>query len=389
MCYNLPVKIVLAFFDSNTQVYQRKLDGMQRFAATQRWHIENITLQEQSEKIHKLLEFWKPVGCIVEGGDGRRMARDMFGSCPVVYINHRESPADGNASVVQFDGEACAKLAVDGLLQTKCTHFAFVHPTARHRWWSDIREQTFSRICTSRHLPFSVFTPGHRDVSRTEFIRRIRPWLVQLPRPCGVFAANDEVGSAVITACSLENLQMPKDISIIGVDNDESICGNTTPELSSVHPDFERGGFLAAELLAKTIRHPNRKPSHVRYPPIDIIRRGSTRIFTRKYPEVNAALELIQQKACAGLTAREVLEKFSCSRRLADMRFREVSGKSVLEAIQDVRFSRIQSLLANPRQELESLAGLCGYESQNALRKFFKARTGLTLSAWRKRHAGT
>lgn len=63
--------------------------------------------------------------------------------------------------------------------------------------------------------------------------------------------------------------------------------------------------------------------------------------------------------------------------------------KSVLEAIQDVRFSRIQSLLANPRQELESLAGLCGYESQNALRKFFKARTGLTLSAWRKRHAGT
>lgn len=382
------MKIVLAFFDSSIQVYQRKLDGMRRFAATQRWHIENIARQEQTERIRNLLAFWKPVGCIVEGGDESRMTRPMFGKCPVVYINHQNQASDGNASVVQFDGEACAELALDELAQTKCAHFAFVHPTARHRWWSDVRERTFVRLCTERGLPFSVFAPGRQEAGRTDLIRQMRPWIARLPRPCGVFAANDEIASAVATACSLENLQVPKDISIVGVDDDESICGNTTPALSSVRPNFELGGYLAAELLAKTIRRPNRRGSHVRYPPVDVIRRGSTRVFSRKYPEVNSALELIRQKACAGLTAREVLQGFSCSRRLADIRFREVTGQSVLEAIQDVRLAKIQELLANPRQDLELMSGLCGYETQNALRKFFKARTGLTLTDWRRRHFG-
>ena len=382
------MKIVLAFFDSSIQVYQRKLDGMQRFAAKMRWHIENITKQEQSENIRRLLDFWRPVGCIVEGGDENRMTRAMFGDCPVVYINHKESAADGGASVVQFDGKACAELAADELKHTGCAHYAFVHPTAHHRWWSDVRGDAFVGFCSTAGLPFSVFNPGPRDLKRTEFIRRLRPWLAQVPRPCGVFAANDEVASAVAAACSLEGLQIPKDVSIIGVDDDEMICTNSTPELSSVRPNFELGGYLAAELLDRAIRFPHRKGSHVLYPPTDVIRRGSTRIYSRKHPEVNAALELIRQKACAGLTAAEALKEFSCSRRLADQRFREITGRSALEAIQDVRLAKIKELIANPRQSLESLAGFCGYESQNALRKFFKAHTGMTLSEWRKKRLG-
>lgn len=382
------MKIVLAFFDSNIQVYQRKLNGMQRFAATRRWHIENITVQEQAENIRNLLDFWHPIGCIVEGGDENRMTRAMFGNCPVVYINHKESAADAGASVVQFDGNACAELALEELSLTGCAHYAFVHPTFRHRFWSSVRGDAFVRLCAAKRLPCSVFDPGQKDIRRTEFIRRLRPWLVKLPRSCGVFAANDEVASAVAAACSLEGIQIPKDVSIIGVDNDEMVCRNSTPELSSVRPNFEQGGYLAAELLERAIRFPRRKGSHVLYPPTDVVRRGSTRVFTRKYPEVNTALELIRQKACAGLTAAEALKTFSCSRRLADQRFREVTGRSVLEAIQDVRLAKIQELIAKPRQSLELLAGFCGYESQNSLRKFFKARTGMTLSEWRKKHFG-
>ena len=379
------MKTVLAFFDDKSKTYQRKLDGMLRFASKKRWHVETIAMQEQSEKIVRLIDFWKPVGCIVEGGDERRMTRGMFGRCPVVYINHKESPSDGGASVVQFDGRACAELAMDELSHTGCAHCAFVHPVARHRWWSKERGDAFAGLCAAKGFRFSAFDPGPQEVNRTEFVRRLCPWVSSLPRPCGVFAANDEVASAVAAACSLGNIKVPKEISILGVDDDETICLNASPELSSIRPDIENGCYLAAGLLDRAIRFPGRKGLHVLYRPLDVVRRSSTRVFTRKDSEADAAFELVRQKACAGLSAAEALKTFSCSRRLADKRFRETTGKSALKAIQDVRLAKIKELLANPRQSLELLAGFCGYESQNSLRKFFKSRTGLTLSEWRNR----
>ena len=48
----------------------------------------------------------------------------------------------------------------------------------------------------------------------------------------------------------------------------------------------------------------------------------------------------------------------------------------------------MQELLSNPAQELSAIANLCGYFSQNAACKFFRIKTGMTMSAWRRRHLG-
>ena len=97
---------------------------------------------------------------------------------------------------------------------------------------------------------------------------------------------------------------------------------------------------------------------------------------------------MIRSKACTGLTSREVHRMFSCSRRSADERFRAATHLSILEAIHEERLSRMQELLLNPSQYLGAIANLCGYASQNAACKFFRIKTGMTMSAWRRRHLG-
>ena len=86
--------------------------------------------------------------------------------------------------------------------------------------------------------------------------------------------------------------------------------------------------------------------------------------------------------------ASDILPMLGGSRRSAEKRFRAATGKSILEEILDVRFEKLLPLLERGHLPLGTLAGLAGFSSENHLQRQFKARYGMTLSAWRKRHLG-
>jgi len=204
------------------------------------------------------------------------------------------------------------------------------------------------------------------------------------------FAANDRTAENVLTVARMLNLSMPQDLSVIGVDNYASVCETTSPTLTSVEPDFRRAGASAAMMVLETTQaHSNATTDKRRvYGPLRVVRRASTRILARHDAEVAAALEMIEANACTALTAAQVVRIFPCSRVYAEMRFRRATGQSILEAIQSVRLERAKELLRNPNQQLKSIADFCGFKSLNALCKFFHKKTGMTMSAWRRRHLG-
>lgn len=42
-----------------------------------------------------------------------------------------------------------------------------------------------------------------------------------------------------------------------------------------------------------------------------------------------------------------------------------------------------KELLRNPNQQIKAIADFCGLKSATALCKFFRSKTGVTVSAWR------
>ncbi|MCR5752836.1 MAG: hypothetical protein K6G91_12845 [Kiritimatiellae bacterium] len=72
----------------------------------------------------------------------------------------------------------------------------------------------------------------------------------------------------------------------------------------------------------------------------NVLRRASTRTAGRYDPEVMAALELIHRRACEGISSADVVASFRCSRRMAEMRFRQIVAHSILDEIQTVRLER-------------------------------------------------
>ena len=90
------------------------------------------------------------------------------------------------------------------------------------------------------------------------------------------------------------------------------------------------------------------------------------------------ALAFIRDNACDGITSADVIRHLGCSRSLANLRFREATGKSILEAIHDVRFRTATDMLANGRLSAQAVAGRCGYKSTSFFRREFKRRMGVS-----------
>ena len=209
--------------------------------------------------------------------------------------------------------------------------------------------------------------------------------MVGIAKPCAIFAANDNVAAEILTAAAQSGFNVPRDIAVCGVDNFIPVCEHTAPTLTSIQPDFLLAGELAARTLNDIIKRGNSNftPVRLTFGPAGIIRRASTRTSTRYDPEVTAAMELIRRHACEGISSADALAAFKCSRRMAEIRFRQIAGHSILDEIQSIRLEKAKSLLADSKLDISAIANFCGFSAAKAFWKFFHKKTGLSPSQWR------
>ena len=383
------MKTLLYFHPPGSTSWNLVVDGVKDIAAKADWHVQEVNVRPTHKSLDELRRFWNPIGAIIDAGAGvSELSAEHLRSFPVVFIDHDPATLPSNAFSVSHDSTAVAALAAKELLSTGFAHFAYV---AFHekRFWDSDREAAFRRAMELNGKQCSVFRTAraHRTDS-VGYLRKLRTFIAALPKPCGVFAANDRTAASVLTTARLLELSVPDDIAVIGVDNYANICEDTVPTLSSIEPDYYHAGTAAAMLMMEIVQT-GKRPNSLRvrtFGPVRIVRRASTRILSHHDADVEAALELIHKESCAGLTAKRVTGLFPCSRVYAEMRFRKSTGQSILEAIQAVRLERAKELLRNPARQLKSIADFCGFKSQNALCKFFLKKTGQTMSSWRLQH---
>jgi len=148
------------------------------------------------------------------------------------------------------------------------------------RYESDEHEKWFpknaQRGAVPRHRRERRLTPGERK-DWTLDQKRLTRWLLGLPKPVAILAADDARARQVLETCQLAGLNVPGDIALLGVDNDELVCENTSPTLSSIQPDFDAGGYEAASLLEQLMRRTVRMPQNRFYGIKRIVVRESSR----------------------------------------------------------------------------------------------------------------
>ena len=374
---------ILFFQKLDSSPGRRRLEGLSRFAREVGWNIQCQSDLLTKESLQEMIDFWRPVGAILSTNDGHTEYESHLFSPESTVLLDCYPPGIERFPIVTTDSAAAAELAVRELLGTGCTTYGFV-PWSSPRLWSENRRQQFKRLVGKYGHVAHEFTPDPEGGSISDLQMALVAWLRTLPKPIGLFAANDLMAMNVLNACHIAKIVVPFECRIVSVDDDEIICSGTNPTLSSVGLDFMTAGYRAGELLYKLLHNRQIEQQLISIPPIGLTRRGSSRVFLQSDRYVLRAAEMIQAKACSGLEARDVLPVFPCSRRLAEIRFRKATGHSVLEAIRSVRIEHAKHLLRNPFQRLDAVAEQCGYESDTTFRRIFKEVTGMTLREYQR-----
>jgi len=174
-------------------------------------------------------------------------------------------------------------------------------------------------------------------------------------------------------------IAIPRQLVVLGVDD---LPVSKDIRLSSIRIDFEMGGFLAAKALNALLDGSLRKRL-IPYGDLCVVHRQSTRHISISSPLLRQAIQLIRQRACSGISVADVTATFPGSRRSAERYFRDATGSSIHQEIENTRHERTVALLSDPSVPITRLHRLVGYGTPQALRKAFRIRTGTTLSAFR------
>ena len=372
----------IAIIVETSLVYGRRiLQGITSYVQSHNpWSIFLDPREDQSP-LPTWLESWQGDGVICRMTNARMAESMARAGVPVIDLNDF---ADYGLPRVWSNHFAIGVLGAKHLLERGFCQFGFCGFSGQD--WALRRRNGFVSTVNAAGFPSSIcesfWRRRHSRPWKQEQIK-LATWLKSLPKPVGVMACNDTRGQQVLDACSEAGIAVPEETAVIGVDDDELLCNLCDPPLSSVIPNPARIGFDAAALLDE-LMNGNRLPRNEwLIEPLGIATRQSTDILAIDDQDVTAAIKMIRESACNGLTIEKMLDGVAVSRSSLERSFAKYLGHTLQAEIRRVQINRVKELLQHTDLPMAMIGHLAGYKHPEYMNVVFKRETGLTPGQFR------
>lgn len=266
-------------------------------------------------------------------------------------------------------------------------HFAFYG--TRDVVWSDERMQGFRETVRAANpsFTFSALCKNTQNALWDYDTNQLVTWLQSLPKPVAIMACDDNHAYHITEACQQGEgggrLRIPDDIAVLGVDNDETICRLSSPNLSSLNQNIEQGGYDVAQLIDRILRDPATPREDVMVQPTHIVTRQSTDIYANNDQHIAEVLKYIHENISQKITVDELVELAPLSRRLLETRFKRSMGTSIYDYILQTRIEKVAQLLCEGMSVSEAAIEL-GFSDIKNLSRMFRQQRGMTPSEYRR-----
>ena len=283
------------------------------------------------------------------------------------------------------DNATVGKMAAEHLLDRGFRCLAYFG--LKNRPWSQERSESFTERIRKAGLEPCIFQTNLRlgswrslEGEQHNLIERLKA----LPGPIGLMAGNDVCGRYIIEACRLAGLQVPDQVAVIGVDNDDLICDITAPPMSSIELNTEKAGYEAAGLLDKLMAGEKMTGQNILVRATCVVERQSTDILAVEDKIVAEAIRFIRQHSKEAIQVDDVVDYVAISRRNLELRFKKALDRSIYNEIKHTRTQQIIRLLCETDLSISEIARKLGHPSDKHIARYFKQQTGTSLSEYRK-----
>ena len=215
----------------------------------------------------------------------------------------------------------------------------------------------------------------------------ISQWLHALPKPTAMLACNDYVARQVTELCLLENIRIPEDISLLGVDNDEFMCNISSPTLSSIKLNFEKHGYEIAETLFKMVSQKRTWPARIAVEAIGVVERMSTKRKVISDPYIREIVDFISRNYTQEIDISKLTSFIPLSRRAIEMKFKkEMYPHTITSYIMKLRLEHFCNLLETTELPVSIAADKSGFIDNSNFSTIFKKYKGMTPTEYRKKN---
>ena len=254
--------------------------------------------------------------------------------------------------------------------------------------WSNERYEGFKQRIEEKGPGYQFYEYQNQSLESLWYYQSepLINWLKSLPFGTAIMCCDDRQGNKILELARTLNLKVPEDIAVVGVDNDETICNLSDPPLSSVGLNIEKAGHEVALLIDYLVHHPGAEYKDIVIEPELIINRLSSDIFSTTDRAILKALTFIHHNLNKHITVEDIVKIAPLSRRMLEIRFKNVTGKSIHEYIFDLRMERFVQLLLNTDDPIADISMEVGFTDPKNLARQFKKCKGCTPHEYRTKN---
>ncbi len=381
------MKRILILIDYSSEFSRRLLKGLIQYSQDYGpWMFYRLPAYYKTlygtEGIVEWAKEWKADAIIARWDhDGTNLLSSL--NIPVLLQNYKErSPHFSNLT---GDYIGTGEMAAKFFIKRRYRNFAFYGN--KGVIWSQERAEGFRREVEKAGVNYYYFESDNINGEEwgTSYIE-LDKWLLDLPKPVGLFACDDNFALRISQICTINDIKIPDEISLLGVDNDELICQLSDPPISSIVTDVEKGGYEAGALIDRMINREIVEPFNIIIKPTRIELRKSTEKYDISNEYISKIVNYIEDNFTTDIDIGGLIKMVPLSRRNLEVKFKDQMGTSIYQFILNCRIEYFANLLLTTNRTLFDLALESGFNDCKNISRIFKKIKGCTPVEFRNRY---
>jgi LacI family transcriptional regulator len=353
--------------------------GVQRYAEERGW--TSIIDEFAHDTLRRKPAAAEAYDGIVARANRLLARRAALRGVPVVNV-WPSSPARDLLPGVFPDSAATGRLVAEHLLARGFRSFATI--TSRRNLDNELEVGAIAGLAKAAGFPCaSAYLPQdpYRDLACwRKAAALLEQAMAGWQPPIGVYVGQEVVGRLVVQAGHRRGWRIPQDVAIVAGKNEEALCEQPRPSLTSVEIGYDRIGYAAAELLDGRAA----PAAPLRLAPHGLAVRESSDFFAVESELVAAALAYISGNSHRSIGPDDVARAAGAETRTLQNHFRKTLQRPIAAEIRRVRLERAKRELSHGDRPLAAIARGAGFGTIQRLYEVFRRELGIAPGEYRR-----